>query len=56
MGWEAWTKSFKIDYNEKEHLKKQNEKYIYVNRSFDLNSLTGFTERKNLLVGCIIFI
>ena len=46
-GWEAWTKSFKIDYNEKEHLKKQNEKYIYVNRSFDLNSLTGNTERKS---------
>ena len=44
-GWEAWTKSFKIDYNEKEHLKKQNEKYIYVNRSFDLNSLWKYRKK-----------
>lgn len=46
-GWEKWTEALKTNYNEKEHLKKQNKKHIYVNRSFDLNKLTGITERKS---------
>jgi len=45
-GMKIWLEAAGYDYNEKEQLKKLNDKLIYVKRSFNLNTLKGYTERK----------
>ena len=45
-GMKMWLEAAGHDYNEKEQLKKLNDKHIYVKRSFNLNTLKGYTERK----------